>query len=205
METLSAALISAFQSMRSDVCSVGHQVCGVDTFSSSLLPCSICLNSLLSSVPRSVTQSTSLNSLKIESHKSDHWAIVFKNLSNNESDPAVTSYFLAPRLLCPCHGQDLDWLAGFQAATQSSSGWADFFFKFHHPSFSIIKIKLIGSTENLRDPPRAVLGFVGETLSRNKRAADFGPVGSSQFCSLLGFGVFLGHNVPCVSTKKVHS
>ena len=77
--------------------------------------------------------------------------------------------------------------------------------KFHHPFFRIIKIKSVGSPENWRGRPRAVLGFVGDTQRQTNRAADLGPEGSSPFRSLLVFGVVLDHDVPCMSAGRLHS
>ena len=90
------------------------------------------------------------------------------------------------------------------------AGWtpsnrADFVSKFHHPFFRIIKIKSVGSPENWRGPPRAVLGFVGDTQRQTNRAAGLGPEGPSQFRSLLVFDVLLDHDVPCMSAGRLHS
>ena len=90
------------------------------------------------------------------------------------------------------------------------AGWmpsnrADFVSKFHHPFFMIIKIKSVGSPENWRGPPRAVLGFVGDTQRQTNRAAGLGPEGPSQFRSLLVLDVLLDHDVPCMSAGRLHS
>ena len=169
---------------------LGIGLCGfrsVWTPSPPPLPCSISLPFLLCLLTHSVTEIPLSDSPQYERQ---NWSLdnISKKLEQQRKPSCVHTSPPSPWLFCPRRGHYLDCLTGRTAATEDASNWADFVSKFHHPFFSIIKIKSVGSPESCRGPPGAVLGFVGDT-GQNNRAADFGPKGSSQTRSLLVFGV----------------